>query len=78
MFTFYSHICFFYILFEYNFLWLFFFLLYFSRKGNIMDHMLHMLEQYSKNLEELVTNRTQALREEQSKTKDLLHRMLPS
>lgn len=49
-----------------------------SRKGNLMDHMLHMLEQYSKNLEELVTNRTQALREEQSKTKDLLHRMLPS
>nr|XP_045603831.1 receptor-type guanylate cyclase Gyc76C-like isoform X2 [Procambarus clarkii] len=49
-----------------------------SRKGNLMDHMVQMMEQYSKNLEELVTNRTQQLRDEQRKTKDLLHRMLPS
>ncbi|XP_066986545.1 receptor-type guanylate cyclase Gyc76C-like isoform X3 [Macrobrachium rosenbergii] len=46
-------------------------------KGNIMDHMVHLMEQYSKNLEDLVEIRTRALREEESKTKDLLHRMLP-
>ncbi|XP_068223706.1 receptor-type guanylate cyclase Gyc76C-like isoform X3 [Palaemon carinicauda] len=46
-------------------------------KGNIMDHMVQLMEQYSKNLEELVETRTRALREEESKTKDLLHRMLP-
>ncbi|KAK7023426.1 hypothetical protein SK128_027218 [Halocaridina rubra] len=48
-----------------------------TRKGNIMDHMVHMMEQYSKNLEELVDKRTLALRDEERKTKDLLHRMLP-
>ncbi|KAG0715692.1 Receptor-type guanylate cyclase Gyc76C [Chionoecetes opilio] len=49
-----------------------------SKRGNLMDHMMQMMEQYSKNLEELVANRTQALRDEERKTKNLLHRMLPS
>ncbi|XP_045131780.1 receptor-type guanylate cyclase Gyc76C-like isoform X2 [Portunus trituberculatus] len=49
-----------------------------SKRGNLMDHMMQMMEQYSKNLEELVANRTQALRDEEKRTKDLLHRMLPS
>lgn len=48
-----------------------------GRKGNLMDHMVHMLEEYSKNLEELVCNKTNQLMDEKKKTDDLLHRMLP-
>ena len=46
-------------------------------KANIMDQMVEMLEKYSNNLEELVTERTRQLFEEKQKTEDLLHRMLP-
>uniref|UniRef100_A0A2P2I7Y6 Guanylate cyclase n=1 Tax=Hirondellea gigas TaxID=1518452 RepID=A0A2P2I7Y6_9CRUS len=47
------------------------------RKGNLMDHIVKLLHEYSKNLEELVGYRTLELREEKRKTEDLLHRMLP-
>ncbi|KAF2358402.1 Adenylyl cyclase class-3/4/guanylyl cyclase [Trinorchestia longiramus] len=47
------------------------------RKGNLMDHIVKLLHEYSKNLEELVGFRTMELKEEKRKTEDLLHRMLP-
>ena len=45
--------------------------------NNIMDQMVEMLEKYSVNLEDLVTERTRLLFEEKARTEDLLHRMLP-
>jgi hypothetical protein len=39
--------------------------------------MVEMLEKYSNNLEDLVTERTRQLCEEKQKSEDLLHRMLP-
>jgi hypothetical protein len=39
--------------------------------------MIAKLEKYSKNLEELVDERTDQLREEKRRTEELLHQMLP-
>ena len=39
--------------------------------------MIAMLEKYSTNLEEIVEERTDQLREEQKRTEELLHQMLP-
>lgn len=40
--------------------------------------MVHMLEKYANNLEEVVNERTKQLTEEKKKTDLLLHRMLPA
>jgi hypothetical protein len=45
---------------------------------NIMDNVLKMMEKYAYNLEEVVEERTQQLRDEKKKTDRLLYRMLPS
>lgn len=48
-----------------------------GRKINIMDNMIQMLEAYSNNLEQLVTERTEELALEKQKTDRLLYNMLP-
>ncbi|XP_060597382.1 receptor-type guanylate cyclase Gyc76C-like isoform X2 [Ruditapes philippinarum] len=46
-------------------------------KPNIMDNMIAMMEKYASNLEALVEERTDQLREEKKKTEDILLQMLP-
>lgn len=42
-----------------------------------MDQMMEIMEKYTNNLEDIVSDRTRLLCEEKRKTEDLLHRMLP-
>ena len=48
-----------------------------SRKSNIFDNMLAIMEKYADNLEVIVAARTDQLVEEKKKTEALLLRMLP-
>uniref|UniRef100_A0A7I4XTM1 Guanylate cyclase n=1 Tax=Haemonchus contortus TaxID=6289 RepID=A0A7I4XTM1_HAECO len=48
-----------------------------NRKGNLMDYVFNMLEQYASTLEGEVEDRTRQLAEEQKKSDILLYRMLP-
>ena len=52
-------------------------LYYFHRKPNILDNMVAIMEKYASNLEALVEDRTDQLREEKKKTEELLLQMLP-
>ena len=49
----------------------------FSRKNNIFDNVVYMMEKYADNLEDLVSERTVQLLEEKKKTDALLDRILP-
>jgi len=44
---------------------------------NIVDNMLHMMEKYANNLEELVEEKTQKYMEEKRKADLLLYSMMP-
>jgi len=47
------------------------------RKGELIEHLVSMLEQYSTNLEHIVTKRTVQLTKESQRTEDLVSRLLP-
>ncbi|XP_052799084.1 atrial natriuretic peptide receptor 1-like [Mya arenaria] len=47
------------------------------KKANVVDNMMAMMEKYTTNLEDIVTERTEQLQEEKRKTDALLYRMLP-
>ncbi|KAK2159125.1 hypothetical protein LSH36_158g05017 [Paralvinella palmiformis] len=46
-------------------------------KPNIFDNMMAIMEKYANNLEAIVDERTDQLREEKKRTEELLHQMLP-
>ena len=48
-----------------------------GRHTNILDNLLNRMEQYANNLESLIAERTQLLLQEQKKTEQLLHQILP-
>ena len=45
--------------------------------GNILDNLLHRMEQYANNLEGLVEERTADYLEQKKRAEDLLYMMLP-
>lgn len=45
--------------------------------GNLVENLLHRMEQYANNLEGLVEERTAAYLEEKRKADELLYQMLP-
>ncbi|XP_057301021.1 uncharacterized protein LOC130635645 isoform X2 [Hydractinia symbiolongicarpus] len=47
------------------------------QRGELMDHLVTMLEKYSGNLEDIVAKRTKQLQKEKQKTEDLVSRLLP-
>ncbi len=47
------------------------------RDINIMNNMVAMLEKYSGNIEDIVSERTKQLMDEKKKTDTLLYQMLP-
>jgi len=47
------------------------------QRGELMDHLVNMLEKYSSNLEDIVSKRTKQLTKEKQKTEDLVSRLLP-
>ncbi|KAL1132356.1 hypothetical protein AAG570_010312 [Ranatra chinensis] len=49
-----------------------------GKRPNIMDQMMDMMEIYTSQLEDLVSQRTAEVEGERRKTEDLLHRMLPA
>ena len=56
------------------------YLLYICRDNhgkNILDTLLHRMEQYANNLEGLVEERTRAFLEEKKKSEELLYQVLP-
>ena len=48
-----------------------------SHGKNVLDVLLHRMEQYANNLEELVDERTRAFLEEKKKSEELLYQVLP-
>ncbi|KAF6020196.1 hypothetical protein EB796_021491 [Bugula neritina] len=46
-------------------------------KRQLLDNVISNMEKYAKNLEDIVSDRTQKLAEEKAKTDELLHKMLP-
>lgn len=48
-----------------------------NETGNIVDNLLHRMEQYANNLEEVVQERTQDYLEEKKKCEQLLYQLLP-
>lgn len=44
------------------------------QRGELMDHLVTMLEKYSSNLEDIVAKRTKQLTKEKQKTEDLVSR----
>ncbi|XP_077870368.1 atrial natriuretic peptide receptor 2-like [Saccoglossus kowalevskii] len=49
----------------------------YGNSENIMDNMVRRMEHYANNLEAIVTERTSQLAEEQKKSEQLLHQLLP-
>ncbi len=47
------------------------------REGSLLDHAMRIMERYSTNLEQQITDRTRMLTEETRKSDDLIYRFLP-